>query len=328
MTIVHVISRLVPGGAENQLREVSSRSRLPSQIVELEWDERSRIGALRRLHAILGSRDAKVVVAWLDRSQIAVALTARRRQRLVAAIQGMPRRTGVAGWQLRASFSRFDGFASNSRISRDAIIRFARPFALPQFEVIPNGVTVPTLRIHGPRPVPRIGFIGRNDPAKRLDVLVSALDLLERSNGIAFEAVLIGEGVPAALAAQQPRFRHQTHGRVPDPWNRLGPVDLLVVPSRSEGSPHVVIEAFARRIPVVATTAGGIPELAADDRAWMVPPDDAATLSAALASVLRHPDAGRERAAKAFDYVLSAHSWDRVVAEWDALLERELGQCA
>jgi glycosyltransferase involved in cell wall biosynthesis len=328
MTIVHVISRLVPGGAENQLREVSSRSRLPSQIVELEWDERSRIGALRRLHAILGSRDAKVVVAWLDRSQIAVALTARRRQRLVAAIQGMPRRTGVAGWQLRASFSRFDGFASNSRISRDAIIRFARPFALPQFEVIPNGVTVPVQRSQQPGAVPRVGFIGRNDPAKGLDVLIRALDLLQSSNGLAFEAVLVGEGVPAAAATQRPGFRHETHGRVHDPWDRLGPVDLVVVPSRSEGSPNVVIEAFARRIPVVTTTAGGIPELAAEDRALMVAPDDAAALGNAIAGALQDPGASRDRSARAFDYENASHSWDRVVADWDELLEQELRHCA
>jgi glycosyltransferase involved in cell wall biosynthesis len=323
LPIVHVINRLVPGGAENQLREITGRSRLDAEVVELQPGPMSRVATIRRLRHLIGGRRPGVIVAWLDRSQLAVALVASRSQRLVAAIGGMPRRTGPAGWQLRLAFTRFDRFVSNSRISRAATVDFARPFTLPHFDVIPNGVSVPVATERHENAITRIGFIGRDDPAKGLDVMLAAL---ERAN-FPVEAVFVGEGVPAAVETRAPSFRHETYPRVTDPWSLVGSVDVVVVPSRSEGSPNVVIEAFARKIPVVATTAGGIPELVQDERALAVAPDDPGALAEALRRVIAEPEEARRRAERAYSYAVEKHAWERVVDAWDTLLEEELAQC-
>lgn len=52
----------------------------------------------------------------------------------------------------------------------------------------------------------------------------------------------------------------------------LRSLDLLVVPSTSEGLPTVLLEAMVRGVPCLATPVGGIPELIVDGRnGWMRP---------------------------------------------------------
>jgi glycosyltransferase involved in cell wall biosynthesis len=63
--------------------------------------------------------------------------------------------------------------------------------------------------------------------------------------------------------------------------------DLFVLPSRTEGLPRAMLEAMARALPCIGSTAGGIPELLpAED---MVPPGDALSLALKIRSVLTDP---------------------------------------
>jgi glycosyltransferase involved in cell wall biosynthesis len=132
---------------------------------------------------------------------------------------------------------------------------------------------------------------------------------------------MVGNGVPEAVAAHHetlPEIRAMPS--VADPWQEIGPIDVLVVPSRIEGMPNVVLEAFAREVPVIATSAGGNSDLLASDRGLLVPIDDADAIVAALRTIDADPESARQRVARARDYVEAQHSWDRVIRMWDGFL--------
>ncbi len=87
-------------------------------------------------------------------------------------------------------------------------------------------------------------------------------------------------------------------------------VDVLVVPSVTEGSPLVTLEAMAAGVPVVASAVGGIPDqIRHGKEGLLIPPGDTDALGDALLALLRDPDrarrlgeAGRQRATSRFSH--------------------------
>jgi colanic acid/amylovoran biosynthesis glycosyltransferase len=69
-------------------------------------------------------------------------------------------------------------------------------------------------------------------------------------------------------------------------WLATGRVDVVVLPSESEGVPVSLIEALAHGVPAVATDVGGVSELLGEGCGELVPPHDPAALAAALARLL------------------------------------------
>jgi glycosyltransferase involved in cell wall biosynthesis len=145
-----------------------------------------------------------------------------------------------------------------------------------------------------------IGWVGRISPEKGLDVLLAAL-AAPALRGC--HACVIGDGASrAALERQQTHGGpHQGctvswHGHLPEASRYLTAFDVLVVSSRTEGSPMVLLEAMAAHVPVVATRVGGIPDILGESDGLLVPSEDPQALAAAIAAVLTHPDAAARRA--------------------------------
>lgn len=85
--------------------------------------------------------------------------------------------------------------------------------------------------------------------------------------------------------------------------------DVLALPSHSEGSPYVLLEAMAANLPVVATSVGGVPELVEDEEsALLVPARDTRAMAGAIARVLIDGELARRLAANASRLVATRYS--------------------
>lgn len=154
--------------------------------------------------------------------------------------------------------------------------------------------------LDGPAPAlptaPQIICVGRMAGQKDHYRLLEAMSILS-ARGVAFSLTLAGDGPlrPGLerLAASRGLSAHVTFcGWLSGSEIAAGlrQSRLLVLPSRAEGLPLVIMEAFAARRPVVATAVGGVPELVDASNGWLVPPGDTERLADAIAAALAAPD--------------------------------------
>lgn len=112
----------------------------------------------------------------------------------------------------------------------------------------------------------------------------------------------------------------------------LAAADIVVQPSRIDALPTVLLSAAGAGRPVVATTAGGIPEIVTPSTGLLVPPGDVAGLAAALTTLARDPSlraamgsSARNRFIAEFDAGLWAR---RLRALYDDVLRERAQRCA
>jgi len=169
-----------------------------------------------------------------------------------------------------------------------------------------------------PRERPVVLCFGLLRPYKGVDVL------LEAWRGID-DAELWVVGLPkmdvAPLRAAAPpnvRFvsRFVADDEIPAFFERA---DLVVLPYREIDQSGVLFTALAFGAPLLLTTVGGFPEVAATGAAELVPPGDPAALHAALARLLADPAARDRLAAAARAAAAGPYSWDGVAAQTLAL---------
>jgi glycosyltransferase involved in cell wall biosynthesis len=129
-------------------------------------------------------------------------------------------------------------------------------------------------------------YVGEWRSCKGVDTLIEALSLARGSSGEAPRLALVGSGPDEALLralAAQRGVSAQLTFLPPMPARealRLGRV--LIVPSRAESLPYIVLEAIAARTPIVATNVGGIPEIFGPFSDRLVPRDDPPALARAM----------------------------------------------
>jgi glycosyltransferase involved in cell wall biosynthesis len=76
-------------------------------------------------------------------------------------------------------------------------------------------------------------------------------------------------------------------------------IEVFVLPSLTEGTPNVIIEAMAHEKPIIATAVGGVPDLVPDDVGILVPPDDNLALAAAMTRMAADSELRRSMGAAA-----------------------------
>jgi glycosyltransferase involved in cell wall biosynthesis len=109
------------------------------------------------------------------------------------------------------------------------------------------------------------------------------------------------------------------HGVVPGAASLATAFDLLVLSSRAEGTPVVLLEAMAAGTPIVATRVGGVPDVVSDADALLVEADDPRGLAAAVAATLTDPAAAAARAAAAMRRVEQSFAVDQWLARVESV---------
>jgi glycosyltransferase involved in cell wall biosynthesis len=178
--------------------------------------------------------------------------------------------------------------------------------------------------------------VGELRPVKAIDVLIDALAALQQS-GRRITATIAGEGPDLE------KLKAQTH--------RLGLADqvrlighcpareafamgrMLVIPSRAESLPYVVLEAAAAGLPIIATNVGGMPEIFGPQVTQLIPADDTGALIGAITKAVDEP-AQMQSAAQVLkkrvrsEFSLSTMVECNLAAYREALAERKVGQFA
>lgn len=147
--------------------------------------------------------------------------------------------------------------------------------------------------------------VGRLSSEKGHADLIRAFQVLrERIPTIPARLVLVGDGPERSnLISLCQRFNLGADvtlvGHQDDVKPYYAMADVFVLPSHSEGSPNVLLEAMSMGIPVVATRVGGIPEIATDQKdALLIEESDLSALADAIARVLEDQEL-RERLKRA-----------------------------
>ncbi|MFJ4044402.1 glycosyltransferase [Microbacterium sp. NPDC089987] len=183
--------------------------------------------------------------------------------------------------------------------------------------------------VEGRASVPVVGFIGRLHPDKGIDTLFAALEEVALS-GVPFQVVLVGrhDGVDAGPLLSRLQERVPVHfvGQVQDVRPALASMDVLVLPSRREGFPNVVLEAAAMEVPAIVSDATGCVDSVLDGKTGFVTPVGNVTrLAAALDRLLTDDTLRREMGRTARQQVLTdfvpRQVWAKHSIAWRNALE-------
>jgi len=215
----------------------------------------------------------------------------------------------------RVLMRRTDLFLFESAYGRHAFkAKVGRPSALVR--VVHNGVTKldfepATLAAEASDLV----FIGELRMLKGVDVLIEAIAVLAQ-NGCTVAASIVGSGPDrAAFESQAAKLGLSDAVRfvgVKPARAAFGLGRLVVVPSRAESLPYIVLEAVAAGMSLIATNVGGIPEVFGPDVADLLPPGDPAALAHAIGQAIRDPGARRLAAQRLRARVAAAFSADKM----------------
>lgn len=196
--------------------------------------------------------------------------------------------------------------------------------------VLPNATDVPAVPPDRPateKHAVTLLFVGRFAFNKGLDVLMTVAQRL------------IAEGKPDLvrfqLAGDGPLLARYQRNGLPGNVELLGRVDdvrlatlyadcdALILPTRFEGMPTVVLEAMARARPIIVSDVGASAELVSPHNGYLLPPGDADALyHAVVAFAGRSPDVRAKMGAYSYARVKELYSWPVVAAGFEQLFAR------
>ncbi len=195
-----------------------------------------------------------------------------------------------------------------------------------KLQVIPNGLPasndLPEQVTQHPRWL--AGYVGRLSSEKGPDLFLDALIPLCQQYP-QLDVVMLGDGPERdSLLARINEAGMQERISLPGyqidmrPWWRQ--LNTLVISSRTEGTPMILLEAMQAGVPVVAFGVGGIPDVLQDrHNGLLAPPADSAALARQIGTLLRDPTLARELTDNARRTQLDRYDLKALAERWSQL---------
>ncbi len=172
-----------------------------------------------------------------------------------------------------------------------------------------------------------VGTVANFYPAKGLSHLIEAANLIRQEN---IKFVIIGEGkkrreLEDLIHKNNLEEKFNLTGTVPQAYRYLKAFDVFVLPSLKEGFPWTILEAMVAEVPVIATTAGALPEIIENNKSGiLVRPADSQQLAEAISNLLKDRNLREELAKEAYKTVEERFTLEKMVREIERLLYTDM----
>ena len=362
MKIAHVLAPAHAGGLERVVHALAiGQQRLGHRVVAVAvveaWsDEHPFAGPLRRANIDILPVVVPARAYWREWSvlgrvlrEVAPDVVHTHGYHTDVIAGALARRAGIATvstshgftrgeWRNRM-YERIDRFALRSF---DAIAAVSQPLAdeltrsgvsADRIDVVPNAwsqVSTPLDRATARRELGvdpdrlTIGWVGRMTHEKGLDIFVDALGQV---GDLPMGVCIVGDGPERApqtarASALAIGDRVRWAGLVREAGRYFLAFDALVLSSRTEGAPMVILEAMSAGVPLVAPAVGGIPHLLTPREALLVPPERPDALAAAIRSVVEDRTAATARARAAAERLARDFSEGPWLGSYDRVYDK------
>ena len=139
----------------------------------------------------------------------------------------------------------------------------------------------------------QVVYIGRDSPEKGIDILKSIEDKINA------------------------KVVYCTNVEWKKAMSILKSSKVLVLPSRIESVPNVIKEAFFLKVPVVASSVGGIPEIVTHEKTGLlVPPEEPQSLANAINRLLENKEYARKLADAGYEFLIKNLTWDVLLPKY------------
>jgi len=327
------------------------------EILPLPLRNDADLGSVLRLATL--ARGSDVVLATRVRDYWLGGLAARMAARPLLLRLGVIRPMRAGHWRDRVRYARLpSALIVNTGVIRDVLLRTPW-FARTPIHVVYNGVDAPgpvaaeeRIRIRqrlavAPEELLIVGA-GRLAAEKRWDWLIDSARRLENASSDAPQSRepqppesqasqppasrdplavrILGEGaerphLEARIAEHGLQGIVRLEGLRADTDDWLAAADLFVLSSRNEGISNAILEAMGRGVPVVATRAGGIDEVARDgEHAFLAEVDDFEGFAHRILQACADPGLRREIGARGLALVRERLTWEAMAERLEEVL--------
>lgn len=172
----------------------------------------------------------------------------------------------------------------------------------------------------------RISFVGRLEPVKNPLALIMAVSLLKKKK-VPIELWMIGDGslmrdCLSLISELEVSDAVIMHGYSDDPSSLIVQSDLYVQPSITEGFGIALVEAMLCKVPVLATSVGGAPEIIRHgENGWLVDNTDGESLSLAIGDIWNLREHLNFFGAKSYDSVCDRFNPENYINDLMSLYE-------